>query len=58
MRLGDIIDMLPYLDEVAIVEMTGHRLLQVLENGVSMYPKKEGRWMQVRHLLQGCTQVL
>jgi 5'-nucleotidase len=44
----DVIDMLPYMDEIAIVAMPGHRLLRVLENGVSMFPKTEGRWIQVR----------
>jgi 5'-nucleotidase len=43
----DLVDMLPYMDETSIVEMSGTRLLQVLENAVSMYPKLEGRFLQV-----------
>ena len=48
LRFRDVKDILPYPDDTAVVEMTGERLLKVLENGVSMYPKTEGRFPQAR----------
>jgi 2',3'-cyclic-nucleotide 2'-phosphodiesterase (5'-nucleotidase family) len=51
LRFRDVKDILPYPDDTAVVEMTGARLLKVLENGVSMYPKTEGRFPQVRMLV-------
>ena len=48
LKLKDILQILPYMDEVTVVLMPGSRLRQVLENAVSMYPKFEGRFLQVR----------
>ena len=35
------------VDPLAVVEVTGRQLLAALENGVSQYPKHEGRFPQV-----------
>jgi 5'-nucleotidase len=35
------------LDETVVLQATGGQLLEALENGVSMYPKLEGRFPQV-----------
>eukprot|EP00922_Rhytidocystis_sp_ex-Travisia-forbesii_P028850 GHVS01042283.1.p1 GENE.GHVS01042283.1~~GHVS01042283.1.p1 ORF type:complete len:658 (-),score=70.28 GHVS01042283.1:144-2117(-) len=47
LRMRDLTAMLPMLDPLVVVEVTGAQLLQVLENGVCMYPKLEGRFLQV-----------
>ncbi len=38
---------LPMVDSVSVLEVNGTQLIQALENGVSKYPKKEGRFPQV-----------
>lgn len=43
----DLIEILPMLDETVILQVTGAQLADVLENGVSQYPKMEGRFLQV-----------
>ena len=48
LRMRDLVEMLPYCDNMAIVEMPGARLLQVLENAVSLWPRLEGRFLQAR----------
>ena len=35
------------MDELAVIGLTGTQLLSALENGVSQYPKLEGRFPQV-----------
>ena len=35
------------MDSVVLLQLTGEQLLAVLENGVSQYPKLEGRFPQV-----------
>jgi 5'-nucleotidase len=47
LRLRDLNDILPYMDRMSVVEMSGERILQVLENAVSAYPKLDGRFLQV-----------
>jgi 5'-nucleotidase len=47
LRLRDLNDILPYMDRMSVVEMTGDRILGVLENSVSAYPKLDGRFLQV-----------
>ena len=44
LKLRDICDLLPMADTIAVVELTGEKLLQILENGVSQYPAMEGRF--------------
>ena len=38
---------LPMVDPLVVLEVTGDQLLQALENGVSKYPRLEGRFPQV-----------
>lgn len=51
LRMRDLVEMLPYCDSMAVVEMSGERLLQVLENAVSLWPRLEGRFLQVRAVI-------
>lgn len=44
MKMSDLAEMIPMADPMAVVEITGEQLLQVLENGVSQYPAMEGRF--------------
>lgn len=43
----DLITMLPFTDELVVVEMTGRDLLDALETSVSAWPAMEGRFLQV-----------
>eukprot|EP00095_Tigriopus_kingsejongensis_P003160 maker-scaffold791_size96783-snap-gene-0.28 protein:Tk03160 transcript:maker-scaffold791_size96783-snap-gene-0.28-mRNA-1 annotation:"5 -nucleotidase" len=45
--LKDLLTILPMIDQLVLVEVTGEQVLQCLENGVSQYPKLEGRFPQV-----------
>jgi len=49
-RLNDLMKILPISDTVITIEVTGQQLLDALENGVSKWPKLEGRFPQVRVL--------
>jgi hypothetical protein len=42
--MRDLVTLLPMLDELAVLALTGAQVLEALENGVSMYPKLEGRF--------------
>lgn len=44
----DLVNVLPMMDETVVLRVTGQQLLAALENGVSMWPKQEGRFPQVR----------
>mmetsp|Transcript_82483 Transcript_82483/g.229958 ORF Transcript_82483/g.229958 Transcript_82483/m.229958 type:complete len:1740 (-) Transcript_82483:51-5270(-) len=46
-RMRDLCSLLPMLDEMCLLELTGAQVLEVLENGVSKYPRLEGRFLQV-----------
>lgn len=46
-RVKDLKKILPYLDESVVLSVTGSQIIEVLENGVSQYPKHEGRFLQV-----------
>ena len=35
------------MDETVVLELTGAAVVDALENGVAMYPKLEGRFLQV-----------
>lgn len=37
---------MPMIDHTVVLEVTGKQLLEVLENGVCMWPKLEGRFPQ------------
>lgn len=43
-RAKDLVTLLPMLDELCVLGLTGAQLLEALENGVSQYPKLEGRF--------------
>uniref|UniRef100_A0A6A7G6W3 Mannosylglucosyl-3-phosphoglycerate phosphatase-like isoform X2 n=2 Tax=Hirondellea gigas TaxID=1518452 RepID=A0A6A7G6W3_9CRUS len=45
--MRDLMTILPMLDSLCVLEVTGAILLQILENGVCQYPKLEGRFPQV-----------
>eukprot|EP00750_Incisomonas_marina_P019856 INCI3638.3.p1 GENE.INCI3638.3~~INCI3638.3.p1 ORF type:complete len:664 (-),score=81.64 INCI3638.3:207-2198(-) len=47
---GDITKLLPYIDELRVISLSGSRIVQALENGVSQYPALDGRFPQVSGL--------
>ncbi|GMH67196.1 hypothetical protein TrRE_jg1432, partial [Triparma retinervis] len=47
LKMKDLVSILPMVDELCVIEMTGAQLLLALENGVSQYPRLEGRFPQV-----------
>eukprot|EP00884_Botryococcus_braunii_P019382 jgi/Botrbrau1/6127/Bobra.331_2s0022.1 len=46
-KARDILNILPMMDSTVLLEVTGATILNALENGVSQYPKLEGRFPQV-----------
>ncbi|XP_071495996.1 mannosylglucosyl-3-phosphoglycerate phosphatase-like [Diadema antillarum] len=49
----DLMTLLPLIDPLMVLEVTGMQLYEALENGVSQYPKREGRFPQVAGLAFG-----
>lgn len=47
LKMKDLVNLLPMLDELCLLEITGAQILSVLENSVSQYPRLEGRFAQV-----------
>ncbi|KAG1650224.1 Trifunctional nucleotide phosphoesterase protein YfkN [Nymphon striatum] len=47
LKLRELLTILPMMDSLIVLEATGEQILNVLENGVSQYPKLEGRFPQV-----------
>lgn len=45
--MKDLVSIIPMQDPLIVIEVTGRILHQALENGVSSYPKLEGRFPQV-----------
>lgn len=45
--LKDLIRLIPFQDVIIVLKVKGSSLLKAIENGVSMYPKHEGRFPQV-----------
>ncbi|XP_013407465.1 uncharacterized protein LOC106171590 [Lingula anatina] len=43
----DLVSILPLNDPLVVLKVTGRQLIEALENGVSQYPKLEGRFPQV-----------
>ncbi|XP_071958533.1 uncharacterized protein [Antedon mediterranea] len=43
----DLLNILPLIDSIVVLKVTGMQIWQALENSVSQYPKKEGRFPQV-----------
>lgn len=49
--MRDLFNILGYIDPIAVLQATGHQIWKALENGVSQWPKLEGRFPQI----SGCT---
>ena len=47
--MKDLLKILPMIDPLVLLEITGSQIIRCLENGVSMHPKLEGRFPQVTH---------
>ena len=45
--MKDLMEILPMVDPLWKLEVTGEQVLEALENGVSQYPRLEGRFPQV-----------
>ncbi|KAK3703755.1 hypothetical protein RRG08_040940 [Elysia crispata] len=52
-KIRDLLTILPLVDNCVVIKVTGAQLVQALENGVSKYPVKEGRFPQVAGLSFG-----
>ena len=48
--MRDLVSLLPMADETVVVQMSGADLLLALENGVSQYPRLDGRWPCISHM--------
>ncbi|XP_060566797.1 snake venom 5'-nucleotidase-like, partial [Ruditapes philippinarum] len=46
-RLRDLLTILPLMDPLVVIEISGKDVVKALENSVSQYPKLEGRFPQV-----------
>lgn len=53
LRLKDIMNCFPFEDPVIVVRVTGSAIRKALENGVSLFPALEGRYLQVSGLRFG-----
>ena len=51
----DFVSMLPFTDELVVLELSGGAVLTALETGVGSYPALEGRFLQVRGGVVGCS---
>ncbi|KAL5021091.1 hypothetical protein ScPMuIL_000246 [Solemya velum] len=51
--LRDLLTILPLVDELVVIKVSGKQLLDALENGVSKYPALEGRFPQVAGMSYG-----
>ena len=47
LSMRDFVSMLPFTDELVVLSLSGSALLAALETGVSSWPKREGRFLQV-----------
>ena len=56
-RMRDLVKLLPMLDELCVLGLTGTQLHNALENGVSQYPKLEGRFPCVSGASKGQDRV-
>lgn len=46
-KMRDLVTILPYMESILVLNITGKQVHRALENGVSQYPKLEGRFPQV-----------
>lgn len=44
----DFVSMLPFTDELVLLELSGSDVLTALETGVGSWPALEGRFLQVK----------
>ncbi|XP_005099801.1 mannosylglucosyl-3-phosphoglycerate phosphatase [Aplysia californica] len=51
--IRDLLTILPLMDSLVVIKVSGLQLLNALENGVSKYPVKEGRFPQVAGIAFG-----
>lgn len=49
--MRDLFNILGYIDPIAVLQASGHDIWRALENGVSQWPKLEGRFPQI----SGCS---
>ena len=42
----DLLSILPMLEDTCVLRLSGRSLVQALENGLSAFPKLEGRFLQ------------
>ena len=49
--LSDVLEIMPFEDAVVCKELKGQDIWEALENGLSMYPKQEGRFPQVAGMM-------
>jgi len=47
LTMRELFEILPMMETVAVIKVTGAKLIKALENSVSKYPKKDGRFAQV-----------
>jgi hypothetical protein len=52
LKVQDLVAILPMLDTTGVLACSGRELVAALENGVSQYPKLEGRFPQVGACLE------
>lgn len=50
-RMRDLFNILGYIDPIAVLQASGYHIWKALENGVSQWPKLEGRFPQI----SGCS---
>ncbi|KAK3282666.1 hypothetical protein CYMTET_9609 [Cymbomonas tetramitiformis] len=46
----DLTRLLPFESELVVMEVSGKQVMEILENSVSMWPKAEGRFLQVSNI--------
>ncbi len=49
--LSDVLEIMPFEDAIVCKELKGQDIWDALENGLSMYPKQEGRFPQVAGMM-------
>jgi len=50
LKMKDLVSILPMIDSLVLVDVTGEQIVQALENGVSKWPKLDARFPQVAGL--------
>ena len=47
LKMRDIFTILPFMESIMVLKINGEQIYRALENGVSQYPKLEGRFPQI-----------